>query len=332
MVAENGRGPESAVPLQKRGLPLVSAEAKELAAERMRAREKSVRSQALRDAMARQLSRMKEMDIAAAAPRTPRTPAPRRATAVPPKGPEEPAPRHEATSEELLSPPSDSGGPDGSVTSSEGSSGKSKKRSSLFSPRRSKKEKKPKGEGRPLERPSPGTLEEAAAKPRSLWKSVFSGYRKDKKKSDGRSCPSTPSSGTTVDAGKPRASPVSRAGSAVQPHPRPGHSWGYRLSRPHGSLRRPPACAALPPLGFSREEAAKLRRFQNKRMAGQGPQVDVLSREGAAAGHSLLVHVGSCLGACQHSGLWLWVRGQNQTGEDHTLLPTRAARGWAPWS
>uniref|UniRef100_A0AC11CPA8 Microtubule associated monooxygenase, calponin and LIM domain containing 3 n=1 Tax=Ovis aries TaxID=9940 RepID=A0AC11CPA8_SHEEP len=209
LAPENGRGLESGVPLQKRGLPLVSAEAKELAAERMRAREKSVRSQALRDAMARQLSRMKEMDIAAAAPRTP---APRRAAAVPSKGPEELAPRHEATSEEVLSPPSDSGGPDGSVTSSEGSSGKSKKRSSLFSPRRSKKEKKPKGEGRPLERPSPGTLEEAAAKPRSLWKSVFSGYRKDKKKkSDGRSCPSTPSSGTTVDAGKPRASPISRA-------------------------------------------------------------------------------------------------------------------------
>ncbi|KAF4022934.1 hypothetical protein G4228_014501 [Cervus hanglu yarkandensis] len=213
LAAENGRGPESGVPLQKRGLPLVSAEAKELAAERMRAREKSVRSQALRDAMARQLSRMKEMDVAAAAPGTPRTPAPRRAAAVPLKGPEEPAPRQEATSEEVLSPPSDSGGPDGSVTSSEGSSGKSKKRSSLFSPRRSKKEKKPKGEGRPLERPSPGTLEEVAAKPRSLWKSVFSGYRKDKKKkSDSRSCPSTPSSGTTVDAGKPRASPVSRAG------------------------------------------------------------------------------------------------------------------------
>lgn len=209
LAPENGRGLESGVPLQKRGLPLVSAEAKELAAERMRAREKSVRSQALRDAMARQLSRMKEMDIAAEAPRTP---APRRAAAVPSKGPEELAPRHEATSEEVLSPPSDSGGPDGSVTSSEGSSGKSKKRSSLFSPRRSKKEKKPKGEGRPLERPSPGTLEEAAAKPRSLWKSVFSGYRKDKKKkSDGRSCPSTPSSGTTVDAGKPRASPISRA-------------------------------------------------------------------------------------------------------------------------
>ncbi|XP_073645378.1 F-actin-monooxygenase MICAL3 isoform X13 [Tursiops truncatus] len=212
LAQERGRGPESGLPPQKRGLPLVSAEAKELAAERMRAREKSVRSPALRDAMARQLSRMKEMDTVATAPRAPRTPAPRRATAVPPKGPEEPTPTHKATSEEVPSPPSDSGGLDGSVTSSEGSSGKSKKRSSLFSPRRNKKEKKPKGDGRPPERPSPSALEEAAAKPRSLWKSVFSGYRKDKKKKgDGRSRPSTPSSGTTVDAGKPGASPVTRA-------------------------------------------------------------------------------------------------------------------------
>ncbi|XP_026948859.1 F-actin-monooxygenase MICAL3 isoform X3 [Sagmatias obliquidens] len=212
LAQERGRGPESGLPPRKRGLPLVSAEAKELAAERMRAREKSVRSPALRDAMARQLSRMKEMDTVATAPRAPRTPAPRRATAVPPKGPEEPTPTHKATSEEVPSPPSDSGGLDGSVTSSEGSSGKSKKRSSLFSPRRNKKEKKPKGDGRPPERPSPSALEEAAAKPRSLWKSVFSGYRKDKKKKgDGRSRPSTPSSGTTVDAGKPGASPVTRA-------------------------------------------------------------------------------------------------------------------------
>ncbi|XP_049550754.1 F-actin-monooxygenase MICAL3 isoform X8 [Orcinus orca] len=212
LAQERGRGPESGLPPQKRGLPLVSAEAKELAAERMRAREKSVRSPALRDAMARQLSRMKEMDTVATAPRAPRTPAPRRATAVPPKGPEEPTPTHKATSEEVPSPPSDSGGLDGSVTSSEGSSGKSKKRSSLFSPRRNKKEKKPKGDGRPPERPSPSALEEAAAKPRSLWKSVFSGYRKDKKKKgDGRSRPSTPSSETTVDARKPGASPVTRA-------------------------------------------------------------------------------------------------------------------------
>ncbi|XP_047643906.1 F-actin-monooxygenase MICAL3 isoform X9 [Phacochoerus africanus] len=216
MAQENGRGPvaESGVQPQKRGLPLVSAEAKELATERMRAREKSVRSQALRDAMARQLSRMKELDTAAP---TPRTPAPRRAAATAPKGrgpgpqgSEEPTLRHEATSEEVLSPPSDSGGPDGSVTSSEGSSGKSKKRSSLFSPRRNKKEKKPKGEGRPPERPGP--LEGTAAKPRSLWKSVFSGYRRDRrKKGDGTSCPSTPSSGGTIDTSKPGASAVVRA-------------------------------------------------------------------------------------------------------------------------
>ncbi|XP_074213991.1 F-actin-monooxygenase MICAL3 isoform X29 [Camelus bactrianus] len=217
---ENGRGPpvESGAQPQKRGLPLVSAEAKELATQRMRAREKSVRSQALRDAMARQLSRMKE-DTVATTPKNPRTPASLGTAAGPsqgrgpgPQGPAEPTLRHEAMSEEVLCPPSDSGGPDGSVTSSEGSSGKSKKRSSLFSPRRNKKEKKPKGEGQPPERPSPSPLEEVAAKPRSLWKSVFSGYRRDrKKKGDDRSCSSTPSSGATVDTSQPRASPVVRA-------------------------------------------------------------------------------------------------------------------------
>ncbi|PNJ08523.1 MICAL3 isoform 4, partial [Pongo abelii] len=59
---------------------------------------------------------------------------------------------------------------------------------------------------------SPNLLEEAAAKPKSLWKSVFSGYKKDKKKkADDKSCPSTPSSGATVDSGKHRALPVVRA-------------------------------------------------------------------------------------------------------------------------
>ncbi|XP_073860611.1 F-actin-monooxygenase MICAL3 isoform X21 [Macaca fascicularis] len=220
---ENGRLParEGALQPQKRGLPLVSAEAKELAEERMRAREKSVKSQALRDAMARQLSRMQQMELATGAPR------PRKASSAPSqgkerrpdsptrptlRGSEEPTLKHEAISEEVLSAPSDSGGPDGSFTSSEGSSGKSKKRSSLFSPRRNKKEKKSKGEGRAPEKPSPNLLEEAATKPKSLWKSVFSGYKKDKKKkADDKSCPSTPSSGATVDSGKHRALPVVRA-------------------------------------------------------------------------------------------------------------------------
>ncbi|XP_058415158.1 F-actin-monooxygenase MICAL3 isoform X11 [Diceros bicornis minor] len=229
LAKENGRLPTqgNGVQPQKRGLPLVSPEAKELAEERMRAREKSVKSQALRDAMAKQLSRMKEMEMAAGTSRPPGGTARKASTALSkgrevgpqsPKrpvlrGPEEPTLKHEATSKEVLSPPLDSGGPDGSVTSSEGSSGKSKKRSSLFSPRRNKKEKKSQGEGRPPERPSPSLLEEAAAKPKSLWKSVFSGYKKGKKKKgEDRSCSSTPSSRTTVDSGKHRMSPVMRAG------------------------------------------------------------------------------------------------------------------------
>ncbi|XP_076423974.1 F-actin-monooxygenase MICAL3 isoform X13 [Peromyscus maniculatus bairdii] len=215
LAKENGRlpPPDRDVQPQKRGLPLVSAEAKELAEERMRAREKSVKSQALRDAMAKQLSRMQAMEMAASRSRT----APSQGKELEStkrsglRASQEPTLKHEATSEEILSPPSDSGGPDGSVTSSEGSSGKSKKRSSLFSPRRNKKEKKPKGEGRPPEKPSPGLPEEGAAKPKSLWKSVFSGYKKDKKKkSDEKSCSSTPSSGATVDSGQRRASPIVR--------------------------------------------------------------------------------------------------------------------------
>ncbi|XP_029390710.1 F-actin-monooxygenase MICAL3 isoform X9 [Mus pahari] len=215
---ENGRLPplEHEVPPQKRGLPLVSAEAKELAEERMRAREKSVKSQVLRDAMAKQLSRMQAMEMVTSRSRTASSQGKEvgsESTRHPSlRGSQEPTLKHEATSEEILSPPSDSGGPDGSVTSSEGSSGKSKKRSSLFSPRRNKKEKKTKGEVRPPEKPSPGLPEDVAAKPKSLWKSVFSGYKKDKKKkSDEKSCSSTPSSGATVDSGQRRASPMVRA-------------------------------------------------------------------------------------------------------------------------
>ncbi|XP_015356308.1 F-actin-monooxygenase MICAL3 isoform X23 [Marmota marmota marmota] len=222
LAKENGRLPslEGSAQLQKRGLPLVSPEAKELAEERMRAREKSVKSQALRDAMAKQLSRMQEMEMAAGASRSRKaSSAPSQSkqllteSSKPPglRGSEEPTLKHEATSEEVLSPPSDSGGPDGSVTSSEGSSGKSKKRSSLFSPHRNKKEKKSKGEGRPTEKPSSRLPEEAATKPKSLWKSVFSGYKKDKKKKGDEKSSSTPSSGATVDSGKHRMSPIVRA-------------------------------------------------------------------------------------------------------------------------
>ncbi|XP_073175872.1 F-actin-monooxygenase MICAL3 isoform X9 [Lepidochelys kempii] len=223
LVKENGGPPsmEGEANQRKRVLPQISPEAKELAEERMRAREKSVKSQALRDAMAKQLCKMKDLEMAAAAAATKA----RKASSMPlkpkergfessarlaVKAAEGPTLKHDAANERFLSPPVDIAGPEGSVTSSEGSSGKSKKRTSLFSPRKNKKEKKSKNDSR-LSDKSSGMAEEAT-KPRSLWKSVFSGYKKDKKKkTDDKSCPSTPSSGATVDSGKHKVSPMVRA-------------------------------------------------------------------------------------------------------------------------
>ncbi|XP_062472631.1 F-actin-monooxygenase MICAL3 isoform X16 [Pezoporus occidentalis] len=222
LVKENGGPPsmEGGVNQKKRVLPEISVEAKELAEERMRAREKSVKSQALRDAMAKQLCKMKDMEMAAAAAAG--TTRARKASSMPLKTKElfydspkhlalkiaEGSTRkHDGASEKFSTPAADMAGPEGSVTSSEGSSGKSKKRTSLFSPRKNKKEKKSKNDSRLSDKSSGGTDE--AAKPRSLWKSVFSGYKKDKKKkTDDKSCPSTPSSSATVDSGKHKASPL----------------------------------------------------------------------------------------------------------------------------
>ncbi|NWQ78342.1 MICA3 monooxygenase, partial [Columbina picui] len=222
LVKENGGPPsmEGEVNQKKRVLPEISVEAKELAEERMRAREKSVKSQALRDAMAKQLCKMKDMEMAAAtAAGATRA---RKASSMPLKTKElfYDSPKHlalklaegstlkhEASSEKFSTPAADVAGPEGSVTSSEGSSGKSKKRTSLFSPRKNKKEKKSKNDSRLSDKSSGGT--EEGTKPKSLWKSVFSGYKKDKKKkTDDKSCPSTPSSSATVDSGKHKASPL----------------------------------------------------------------------------------------------------------------------------
>ncbi|XP_007438694.1 F-actin-monooxygenase MICAL3 isoform X2 [Python bivittatus] len=219
LVKENGR--PSSVEGGKRGLPQVSAEAKELAEERMRAREKSIKSQALRDAMAKQLSRMKDLEMTSSAGAAKS----RKASTVPSKtkelsldapkhlavkASEGPTLKHEASSERFFSPLTDIGGHDGSITSSESSSGKSKKRTSLFSPRKNKKEKKSKNENKLSDKSS--SAAEESTKPKSLWKSVFSSYKKDKKKkADDKSCPSTPSSGATVDSGKHKASPLVRA-------------------------------------------------------------------------------------------------------------------------
>nr|XP_047902263.1 F-actin-monooxygenase MICAL3 isoform X10 [Anser cygnoides] len=221
LVKENGGLPslEGGVNQKKRALPEISAEAKELAEERMRAREKSVKSQALRDAMAKQLCKMKDMEMAAAAAGSTRS---RKASSMPLKTKElfYDSPKHlalkiaegsvlkqDTASEKFSTPAADMAGPEGSVTSSEGSSGKSKKRTSLFSPRKNKKEKKSKNDSRLSDKSSGGT--EETTKSRSLWKSVFSGYKKDKKKkADDKSCPSTPSSSATVDSGKHKASPL----------------------------------------------------------------------------------------------------------------------------
>ncbi|XP_062446842.1 F-actin-monooxygenase MICAL3 isoform X11 [Rhea pennata] len=222
LVKENGGPPsmEGGVNQKKRVLPGISPEAKELAEERMRAREKSVKSQALRDAMAKQLCKMKDMEMAAAAAAG--AARARKASSMPLKTKElfydspkhlalkiaeSSTLKHDAASEKFSTPPADVAGPEGSITSSEGSSGKSKKRTSLFSPRKNKKEKKSKNDSRLSDKSSGGT--EEATKTRSLWKSVFSGYKKDKKKkTDDKSCPSTPSSSATVDSGKHKSSPL----------------------------------------------------------------------------------------------------------------------------
>ncbi|KAM6937070.1 protein-methionine sulfoxide oxidase mical3a [Xenentodon cancila] len=187
-----------------------SAEAKEIAEERIRAREKSVKSQALKDAMAKQLNKMKESDTdKGASPKvawsvadnTKRSAGSPKASAVKTLETKkaEGVPERFFSSNKSL---------DSSVASSDGSSSsKSKKRSSLFSPRKNKKEKKAKNDSSR----NSGT-DETPPKPKSLWKAVFSGYKKDKKKKDNKSCPSTPSSSsTTQDSGKKRTSPPERS-------------------------------------------------------------------------------------------------------------------------
>lgn len=195
-----------------------SPEAKEIAEERMRAREKSVKSQALKDAMAKQLHKMKESDIDKGA-------SPKVAWSVTPeaagkskKSPGSPktsavkaleSKRAETLPERFFS---SNKSLDSSVASSDGSSSsKSKKRSSLFSPRKNKKEKKAKNDSSRL-----SGSEETPPKHKSLWKAVFSGYKKDKKKKEGKSCPSTPSSSsTTQDSGKKKTSSPGRSSGRI---------------------------------------------------------------------------------------------------------------------
>uniref|UniRef100_A0A8C1JRI6 F-actin monooxygenase n=1 Tax=Cyprinus carpio TaxID=7962 RepID=A0A8C1JRI6_CYPCA len=214
LAMENGKpNIPSGVSRTAKGPQRFSLEAKEIAEERMRAREKSVKSQALKDAMSKQLTKMKESDaakgaVAKVAWNVPETTGKNKKQSNTPKDSAVKALESKKQTETLpdrffTTPTSKT--LDSSVTSSESSTGgKSKKRSSLFSPRKNKKEKKAKNER------LSGT-EETPPKHKSLWKTVFSGYKKDKKKKDDKSCPSTSSSSTTEDSGKKKESPLDRS-------------------------------------------------------------------------------------------------------------------------
>ncbi|XP_042268820.1 protein-methionine sulfoxide oxidase mical3a isoform X5 [Thunnus maccoyii] len=215
LAMENGKPniPVNPTPKTQRATQF-SQEAKEIAEERIRAREKSIKSQALKDAMAKQLNKMKESDIdKGASPKvawsvTPDVAGKTKKSAGSPKTSAVKA--LESKKAEVLPERffSSNKSLDSSVASSDGSSStKSKKRSSLFSPRKNKKEKKAKNDSSKLS----GT-DETPPKHKSLWKAVFSGYKKDKKKKDDKSCPSTPSSSsTTQDSGKKRTSPLGKS-------------------------------------------------------------------------------------------------------------------------
>ncbi|XP_034444194.1 protein-methionine sulfoxide oxidase mical3a isoform X3 [Hippoglossus hippoglossus] len=213
LAMENGKPNIPGAPQTQRATRF-SPEAKEIAEERIRAREKSIKSQVLKDAMAKQLNKMKESDVdKGAQPKvawsvTPDVVGKSKKSAVSPKTSAvksleskkaETLPERFFSSNKSL---------DSSVASSDGSAtSKSKKRSSLFSPRKNKKEKKAKNDGSRL-----STTDETPPKHKSLWKAVFSGYKKDKKKKDDKSCPSTPSSSsTTQDSGKKRSSSPGRS-------------------------------------------------------------------------------------------------------------------------
>ncbi|XP_059421218.1 protein-methionine sulfoxide oxidase mical3a isoform X3 [Carassius carassius] len=214
LAMENGKpNIPGSVSRTAKGPQRFSPEAKEIAEERMRAREKSVKSQALKDAMSKQLTKMKESDaakgaVAKVAWNVPETTGKSKKQSNTPKDSAVKALESKKQTDTLpdrffTTPTSKT--LDSSVTSSESSTGgKSKKRSSLFSPRKNKKEKKAKNER------LSGT-EETPPKHKSLWKAVFSGYKKDKKKKDDKSCLSTSSSSTTEDSGKKKESPLDRS-------------------------------------------------------------------------------------------------------------------------
>ncbi|XP_072915014.1 F-actin-monooxygenase MICAL3-like isoform X2 [Hemitrygon akajei] len=205
-----------AVPTAAKRRPLteISPEAKEVAKERMKAREKSVKSQALRDAMARELRKMKEMEAveeASARPQRAQDTGTESAL-LSPAGLINGHEQQEAVVDSLPCPvpvpvPALDGSHEGSAASSESSGGKTKKRASLFSPRKSKKEKKSKAEN---------SLTEELTKPRSIWRSVFSSYRKDRKKKEEKACLGSPSNSNATNSGTKRSTDILRTAVELQ--------------------------------------------------------------------------------------------------------------------
>ncbi|KAG7454284.1 hypothetical protein MATL_G00257980 [Megalops atlanticus] len=220
LAMENGRLNISTglASIRQQGALEFSPEAKKVAEERLRVREKSVKSQVLKDAMAKQRTKMKETEMPkgrlhkvawnipteqSGTSKSPLTPSFPKTSAV--KALE--SRKQAEVPPERLSTNQGSRSLEGSVASSEISRGvKSKKRSSLFSPRKNKKEKKAKSEGRLSDKHG----SEDMPKHKSLWKVVFSGYKKDKKKDD-KPLSSTPLSATTVDSGKRGPSPLGKS-------------------------------------------------------------------------------------------------------------------------
>lgn len=206
LAMENGKPKIPVSPTQKSPRALqVSPEAREIAEERMKAREQSVKSQALKDAMAKQLDKMRDgqVDRGVPPPKVAWSVAPDRSTKAKNAAATPAAKTKAAEAKKAETLPerffSSNKSLDSSAASSDASNGsKSKKRSSLFSPRKNKKEKKAKNEASRL-----SGAQETPPKHKSLWKAVFSGYKKDKKKKEEKSCPSTPSSSSTAqDSGK----------------------------------------------------------------------------------------------------------------------------------
>lgn len=225
LAMENGKPNIPANPVTKlQRETRFSPEAREIAEERIRAREKSVKSQVLKDAMAKQLHKMKEADgdksasakvpwntTSGATGKGKKSAASSAVKALESKKAEILPERFFSSNKSL----------DSSAASSDGSTvSKSKKRSSLFSPRKNKKEKKVKSEKNDGGGGGGGRhsgAEETPPKHKSLWKAVFSGYKKDKKKKEDKSCPSTPSSSsTTQDSAKKRMSPLGKTAGESQ--------------------------------------------------------------------------------------------------------------------